>query len=256
MTLVLTDRPDPAVGLITLNRPEVLNALSYDLRQELVGALADFAAAPEIRAVILTGGASVFAAGADLKQIDRMGPVEMMEAAPERYWQAIAAFPKPLVAAVNGRAFGGGFEMVLHCDIVVAGQSATFALPEPKVGLMPGAGGTQRLPRAVGKHVAMRYLLTGDVMPARTAHDLGLVSDLVEDDAVMDTALDLARRISRRAPIALAQIKQAVLAGADLPLEAGLMIERKALQLLLSTEDKAEGITAFLEKRPPNFHNR
>ena len=256
MTLVLTDRPDPAVGRITLNRPEVLNALSYDLRQELVDALAVFAADPDIRAVILTGGPKVFAAGADLNQIDRMGPVEMMEAAPEQYWNAIADFPKPLIAAVNGRAFGGGFEMVLHCDIIVAGDSATFALPEPKVGLMPGAGGTQRLPRAIGKHLAMRYLLTGDTMTAETARDLGLVSDLVNDAEVMDTALSLARRISRRAPIALAQIKQAVLTGADLSLDAGLMIERKALQLLLATQDKAEGIAAFKEKRPPNFRNR
>lgn len=256
MTLVLTERPDPTVGLITLNRPAVLNALSYDLRQELVDALAAFAADDAIRAVILTGGPDVFAAGADLTQIDRMGPVEMIKAAPEQYWEAVADFPKPLIAAVNGRAFGGGFELVLLCDIVVAGHSATFALPEPKVGLMPGAGGTQRLPRAVGKHVAMRYLLTGNSMPAETARDLGLVTDLVIDAEVMDTALALARRIARRAPMAITQIKGAVLTGSDLPLDAALTIERKALQLLLATEDKAEGIAAFFEKRPANFRNR
>lgn len=256
MKLVLQEELVPGVGLLTLNRPDVRNALSFELRQELIDALADFARNDAIRCVVLTGGPDVFAAGADLKQLSRMGPIDMLEAAPERYWQAISAFPKPLIAAVNGLALGGGFELVMHADIIVAGQSATFGLPEVKLGLLPGAGGTQRLPRAIGKSPAMRFLLTGDPIPAPLAAELGLLSDVVPDDQVLEAATEIASKIARRPPLAVRMIKQCVLKGADLPLDAGLEIERKSLQLLLASEDKAEGIAAFIEKRQAVFKGR
>ena len=253
MNFVLLDRPAAGIARLTLNRPEVRNALSFELRQELVDSLAQIAADEHLRCAILTGGPSVFAAGADLRQLARTSSMEMIRVAPEKYWQAIAAFPKPLIAAVNGLALGGGFELAMLADIIVAGTSARFGLPECKLGLMPGAGGTQRLPRAVGKFSAMRYLLTGDMMSAETAAGLGLVSDLVPDEDVQETAFAIATRIAARGPLALRLIKEAVLGGMDLPLEAGLAIERKSIQLLMSSEDKDEGIAAFLEKRPPNF---
>ncbi|EBA06755.1 enoyl-CoA hydratase-related protein [Sagittula stellata] len=256
MTLVLNEEMAPGVGLLTLNRPDVRNALSFELRQQLIDALADFARNETIRCVVLTGGPDVFAAGADLKQLSRMGPIDMLEASPERYWQAISAFPKPLIAAVNGLALGGGFELVMHADIIVAGQSATFGLPEVKLGLLPGAGGTQRLPRAIGKSPAMRFLLTGDPIPAPLAAELGLLSDVVPDDQVLEAAREIASKIARRPPLAVRMIKQCVLNGADLPLDAGLEIERKSLQLLLASEDKAEGIAAFIEKRQAVFKGR
>lgn len=256
MSLVYTETPAPGIGLVRLNRPEVKNALSFELRQELIDALARFERDETIRCAIITGGPEVFAAGADLKQLSGTSSIDMMTNGSERYWLGVAAFPKPLVAAVNGLALGGGFELVMHADIIVAGISARFGLPEAKVGLIPGAGGTQRLPRAVGKFSAMRYLLTGDTMTAAEAYRLGLVSDLVPDEDVLDTALALTKRIARRAPLALRQIKEAVLAGADLPLDAALRIERKAVQLLMSSEDKAEGTAAFLAKRKPNFRGR
>jgi enoyl-CoA hydratase len=256
MNFVLSETPQPQVGLITLNRPNARNALSFALRQELVDALATFAQDDSIRCVVLTGGPHVFAAGADLKQLGETGSVEMLRLGVERYWLSIAAFPKPLIAAVNGLALGGGFELAMHADIVVAGASAQFGLPEVKVGLMPGGGGTQRLPRAVGKFAAMRYLLTGDTMSAEEAHRLCLVSDIVPDDKVLSTAMSIAGRIASRAPLAVRQVKEAVLAGADAPLDAALRIERKGVQVLMDSEDKAEGIRAFLEKRNPRFQGR
>ncbi|MAZ16786.1 MAG: enoyl-CoA hydratase [Ahrensia sp.] len=256
MSLVLKDTPSPSIGLLTLNRPDARNALSFELRQELIDGLAEFAEDEAIRCVILTGGNEIFAAGADLRQLGETNSIDMMRIGAERYWLAISAFPKPLIAAVNGFALGGGFELAMHADIIIAGESARFGLPEVKVGLIPGAGGTQRLPRAIGKFAAMRFLLTGDTMSAEKAERLGLVSEVVADSAVLTTALDIAGRIAQRAPLAVRQAKEAVLSGADVPLDAALKIERKALQLLMSSEDKAEGIASFLEKRPPVFRGR
>ena len=256
MSLVLKETRSEAIGLLTLNRPEARNALSFELRQELIDGLDAFAQDEAIRCVVLTGGPEIFAAGADLRQLGETGSIDMVRMGAEKYWLAVGAFPKPLIAAVNGLALGGGFELAMLADIIVAGASARFGLPEVKVGLIPGAGGTQRLPRAIGKFAALRYLMTGDMMSAEKAEALGLVSEVVPDAQVLDTALDIAGRISRRAPLALRQLKEAVLAGEDLPLDAALRIERKALQLLMSSEDKAEGVAAFLEKRSPVFRGR
>lgn len=250
---VLVDRPEEPVLRATLNRPEAMNALSMPMRE----ALADFARRVDtetgIRVGIITGGPTVFAAGADIKAMVDARPMVLHRRGIHRLWQAIAECRKPLIAAVNGYALGGGCELAMHCDLIVAGTGARFGLPEVKVGIMPGAGGTQRLIRAVGKHRALRLLLTGEPIDAPTAADWGLVTDLVHDDAVMETALSLAGTIARRSPLAVEHIKEVALAGADLPLSAGLMLERKSMHLLFDTADQTEGMTAFLDRRRPDF---
>ncbi len=168
----------------------------------------------------------------------------------------MANCPHPVIAAVNGYALGGGMELAMHADIIVAGRSAKFGQPEVKVGIMPGAGGTQRLTRAVGKFKAMRLCLTGEIITAEEANAMGLVSDLVDDDQVFAHALGLARRIAGLPPIAVQQVKEVILHGQDASLGAALALERKALQILFSTEDKHEGMAAFLEKRKPSYTGR
>lgn len=250
---VLIDQPGEHILRATLNRPEARNALSMPVRQ----ALADFArrvdADADLRVGIITGGPDVFAAGADIKAMVDASPMALHRRGIHRLWQAIAECRKPLIAAVNGYALGGGCELAMHCDLIVAGTGALFGLPEVKVGIMPGAGGTQRLIRAVGKHRALRLLLTGEPIDARTAAAWGLVTDLVHDDAVMETALSLAGTIARRPALAVEHIKEVALAGADLPLAAGLMLERKSMHLLFDTADQTEGMAAFLDKRKPVF---
>jgi len=174
----------------------------------------------------------------------------------ERYWNAIAQCPKPVIAAVNGYALGGGCELAMHADIIIAGKGATFGQPEIKVGLMPGAGGTQRLFRAVGKFHAMRMIMTGAMVKAEEAYIIGLVSQVTEDDQTIPTAIQMAQSLAKMPPIALQQIKEVALMSEDVPLNAGLMLERKAFQLLFSTEDKNEGVQAFIEKRKPLYQGK
>ena len=256
MSLILISEPHPGVRLVTLNRPDARNALSLELREELTAALDDFALSSEVRVVVLTGGDSIFAAGADLREMAATGPRDMLLRNIERHWRALAAFPKPLIAAVNGAAFGGGFEIAMHADIILASRGAKFALPEVTLGLMPGGGGTQRLIRLVGKARAMRYLLTGDRIDAAQAAEMGIISDCVDTENAIPAAIDLAARIAKLPPLALQQIKEATLAGADAPLSTGLLLERRAGHVLLDTDDLQEGINAFFDKRPANFTGR
>lgn len=253
MRLVLVDRPSHDVAIVRLNRPDVRNALDLEIRRELAGVFAAFVDADDLRCVILTGGEEVFAAGADIADMSRIGAIEMYHRHTERLWAAIADCPVPVIAAVNGYALGGGMELAMHADIIIAGRGATFGQPEVKVGIMPGAGGTQRLTRAVGKFRAMQLCLTGESIGAEEAHQMGLVSKVVDDRDVMPTALAYADKIARLPPIAVAQIKEVILAGADAPLGAALTLERKALQVLFASRDKSEGMTAFLEKRAPDY---
>lgn len=253
---LVLERPAPGVALLRLNRPEVRNALSLEMRRSLAEHLRALAEEPDTRAVILTGGDRAFAAGADVKAMATAGPMALQARGLHRLWQAIADFPKPLIAAVCGPAFGGGCELALHADIIVAGEGASFGQPEVKLGIMPGAGGTQRLVRALGKHRALRLLLTGEIIPARQAADWGLVTDLVPDAEVLPRALSLAERLAALPPLAVQHIKETVLAGADLPLSAALLLERRAFHMLFDTEDQKEGMAAFLEKRPPRFEGR
>jgi len=181
------------------------------------------------------------------------GAIDMMLRNAHLLWRAIAACPKPVIAAVNGFAWGGGCELAMHADIIIAGEGASFCQPEVKVGVMPGAGGTQRLARAIGKFAAMKMVLTGQPMAARDALAAGLASEVVADDQVQARALELASQIADMPPLAIMQIKEVLLAGQDASLETALMLERKAFQLLFASRDQKEGVQAFFEKRKPNF---
>jgi enoyl-CoA hydratase/carnithine racemase len=256
MNEIIASRPETGVAILRINRPDVRNALNKDVRQQLAEHFTAIAQDPEIRCVILTGGDKFFAAGADLRDIAEATAIEMHLRQVQRLWQVIASCPKPLIAAVNGYAWGGGCELAMHADIIVAGENASFAQPEIKVGIMPGAGGTQRLTRAVGKFQAMKMLLTGQPISGREAFAAGLASEVVEDEKVQERALELARTIAAMPPLAAAQIKEVVLAGQDASLDAALMLERKAFHLLFASQDQKEGMRAFFEKRKPSYEGK
>ncbi len=244
------------VALVRLHRPDKRNALSVGLRRKLVAVLQQLDSDAGVRAIVLAGSPRVFAAGADLAEIADAGAIDMMLRDTLRLWSAIARLDTPMVAAVRGMALGGGFELALHADLIVAGDNARFGLPEIKVGLMPGAGGTQRLLRLLGRQRTLRLLLTGDTLSASQAQALGIVNEVVPDDQVEPEAVALAQRVAAMPPLAVRQIREVVAAGADCPLEAALRLEHKALQLLCASQDKQEGIRAFLEKRAPRFTGR
>ncbi len=251
--VVLVDRPTAAVARVRIHRPEARNALNPAVRQQLAEHFTALANDPEVRCIVLTGGEHVFAAGADLKDLADLDAITLLRRHTERLWQAIADCPQPVIAAVNGLAWGGGCELAMHADLIVAAESASFCQPEVKVGVMPGAGGTQRLTRAVGKFKAMKMLLTGAPLSAREADAIGLVSEVCADGDAQVRALALAEQIARRPPLAVQQIKEVLLAGADAPLDTALMLERKAFQLLFASHDQKEGMRAFLDKREPLF---
>ena len=256
MSVVLLERPGDAIALLRLNRPDRLNALNMELRETLAAHFTQLAANETVRCVVITGDEKAFAAGADLTELVERTPTDAAFARTRAAWAAIERYRRPIVAAVSGFALGGGCELAMHCDIIIAGQGARLGQPEVKVGIMPGAGGTQRLVRAVGKFAAMRWLLTGDLLSASDAHRLGLVSEVVPDGEVLQHALEIAARIAALPPIAVAAIKEAVLLGADLPLEAALRLEGQSFQMLFATDDHTEGMRAFLEKRKPEFKGR
>lgn len=244
------------IAIVKINRPEAKNALNGEVRKQLAQIFSELSFNDEINAVVLTGGDEVFAAGADLKEMATATSTEMLLRHTERYWNVISQCPKPVIAAVNGYALGGGCELAMHADIIIAGKSAVFGQPEIKVGLMPGAGGTQRLFRAVGKFHAMRMIMTGAMVKAEEAYIIGLVSQVTEDDQTIPTAIQMAQSLAKMPPIALQQIKEVALMSEDVPLNAGLTLERKAFQLLFSTEDKNEGVQAFIEKRKPSYQGK
>lgn len=256
MAAVLLEKPIDGVALVKINRPEAKNALNTEVRQLLARHFGDLARDANIRCIVLAGNESAFAAGADLKELAGSGSLDVMLRRVHLLWQAISSCPKPVIAAVNGYAWGGGCELAMHADIIIAGESASFCQPEVRVGIMPGAGGTQRLLRAVGKFQAMKMILTGAPVAAREALSMGLVSEVVADDEVLDTALAMAQQISRMPPLAVEQMKEVVLAGQDAPLETALMLERKAFQLLFDSRDQKEGMAAFFEKRKPQYEGR
>jgi enoyl-CoA hydratase len=253
---ILEERPANGIALLRLNRPDVLNALSMSVRQSLAELVTRLDADREVRAIVITGNGKAFAAGADLVELEQRTVHDPAFRASRVAWEAMESCRKPILAAVNGVALGGGCELALHCDIIIAGQSARFGLPEVKVGIMPGAGGTQRLLRAAGKFKAMRYALTGDFIPAAEAVIMGLASEVVPDTEVLPHALELAAKIAALPPIAVDAIKEVILLGENASLESALVLERKAFQLLFATEDRTEGMGAFLEKRQPVFKGR
>jgi enoyl-CoA hydratase/carnithine racemase len=253
---VLSEIRDDGVAVIRFNRPEALNALNIATRKALAAAFTALHDNTDVRCIVLTGDDRAFAAGADLKEFVAEGPVEIMRRRSERYWQAVAQTPQPIIAAIRGYAMGGGLEVAMACDLIVVGETAQLGQPEIRVGIMPGAGGTQRLTRAVGKFQAMRMCLTGKPISGREAFAIGLASEVVPDEEVLETALKMAASIARMPPLAAQSIKEAIVQGESASLEAALMLERKAFQLLFASEDKAEGMTAFLEKRRPEFGGR
>lgn len=238
---------------LTLDRPEARNALDTALLGRLAEELTALAADPGCRAVLLTGAGGHFAAGADIGEIEGKGRAEAAADPRKAHWAAIRAFPKPVVAAVDGFALGGGLELALLADLMVVGATARLGLPETNLGLMPGAGGTQRLTALVGRARAMRMILTGEIVDAATAESWGLAAWAVEG-AAGPLAEELAARLARRAPLALAAAKRAVVAAAEGALD--LAGERAAFEALLDTADKAEGLRAFREKRKPEWQGR
>jgi enoyl-CoA hydratase len=252
---ILIDR-DVTVGVVTLNRPKVLNALSPELIAELTEALSELDDDADIRAVVLTGGARVFAAGADIGDMAERSPVDQLLRDQTGLWTGITSFSKPLIAAVNGYALGGGCELALMCDLIVAGDNARFGQPEINLGIIPGAGGTQRWPRTVGKYVAMEVNLGGGQISARRAFQLGLVNRVVPHEATLRVAVALAGQLAAKPPLALRLAKEAVNKSLETPLSEGLADERKNFYFLFATEDQKEGMRAFLEKRRGQFKGR
>lgn len=244
------------VAIIRLDRPKALNALCDGLVAEMAEALDALEGDREVSVAILTGGTDVFAAGADLKEMTGKTLPEVVAEDFSGCCPRLAEFGPPVIAAVAGYALGGGCELVEMCDIVIAADTARFGHPEISVGTMPGAGGTQRLPRAVGKHKAMDLLLTGRMMDATEAERAGLVSRVVPEKELMDTALSVARRVASYSRPVLKLLKQAVLRSQGMPLGEGLVFERKLFQMTFGFEDRREGMEAFVEKRKPLFRHR
>ncbi|MCL6687448.1 2,3-dehydroadipyl-CoA hydratase [Pseudomonas sp. R3.Fl] len=248
--------PEDGVRLITLQRPEALNALNTELLGELAAELDAAERDAETRVVVITGSRKAFAAGADIKEMAERDLVGILNDPRVAHWQRITAFAKPLIAAVNGFALGGGCELAMHADILIAGEDARFGQPEINLCIIPGAGGTQRLLRAVGKSLAMQMVLTGEAIDARHALRAGLVSEVTQPEFTVERALQVARVIARKAPLAVRMAKEALLKAQDTDLASGLRFERHAFTLLAGTADREEGIRAFQEKRPARFLGR
>jgi enoyl-CoA hydratase/carnithine racemase len=245
-----------AVGLAQLNRPDARNALSAELMEELGALLERWDDDPEIACVVIAGGEEWFAAGADIKAMATRSFQEALVSPSARFWPLLAGVRTPLVAAVSGYALGGGCELALACDMIVASESAEFGQPEILLGIIPGGGGTQRLARVMGKQRAMELVLTGRRIDADEAHRLGIVNKVASRDGWLDAALELAGVVASRPPLAARLGKQAVLAADETALSAGLEAERRLFELAMATEDRVEGMTAFVEKRPPEFRGR
>ncbi|MFM1990053.1 MAG: hypothetical protein RJA99_3010 [Pseudomonadota bacterium] len=254
-TLIVETRD--RVGLIRLNRPKALNALNDALMDELGRALLAFDGDESIGAIVLTGSDRAFAAGADIAAMADWSYMDVYKTEYlTRNWEHIRRVRKPVVAAVSGFALGGGCELAMMCDIVIAGDTAKFGQPEIKLGVIPGAGGTQRLPRAVGKAKAMDLCLTGRMMDAAEAERAGLVSRVVPAAAVLDEALAVAAQIASFSLPSVMMLKESINRAYEAPLSEGLLFERRVFHSLFATEDQKEGMRAFLEKRPPGFRNR
>ena len=252
---VLTEVDGP-IGIVRINRPAVLNALNPATIEEIGQALSEFDRNDAIRCLILTGDDRSFAAGADIGQMAETGAVDILRDDDAARWARLRSLRKPLIAAVSGSALGGGCELALMCDLVVAAESAQFGQPEVKIGIIPGAGGTQRWARAAGKAKAMEAVLIGEPLRAAEAERIGLINRVVPDGAHLHEAKRLARLIAARPPLAVRLGKEAVNQASEVGLSAGLELERKLFYLLFASEDKREGMKAFLEKRPATFTGR
>ena len=251
--VVLAER-DGAVGIARLNRPEARNALSADLMERLVEVIEDWDADDDVRCIVIAGGDDYFAAGADIKAMRERSFQETMANPTSVLWSRLAACRTPMIAAVSGFALGGGCELALICDMIVASEKAEFGQPEITLGIIPGAGGTQRLTRVIGKQRAMELVLTGRRVSAQEALAMGFVNRV--EKRWFEAAVELAQVVARRAPIAVRLGKQAVQAADETALAAGIAYERRLYELAMATEDRLEGMTAFIEKRRPEFRGR
>jgi enoyl-CoA hydratase/carnithine racemase len=247
---------DGQVGIVRLDRPDARNALSPGLMAELADAVESFDADAEVHCIVLAGSDEVFAAGADIKVMAERTFQDVLNASTMPFWQRIGACRTPLIAAVSGFALGGGCELALLCDMIVASETAEFGQPEITLGIIPGGGGTQRLARVLGKQRAMELVLTGRRIDANEAHRLGIVNRVTAKGKWLEEAIELAQVVARRPPVAVRLAKQAVLAADETPLAAGLAHERRLYELAMATEDRVEGMRAFIEKRRPDFQGR
>lgn len=250
---VVTEKLENHIALVRIHRPDALNALNIATRQALAESFARLQEDDDVRCIVLTGDEKAFAAGADLKELSTASSIDMFKRRTERYWQVVNQTPQPIIAAIQGYAMGGGLELAMMCDLIVVGENAQLAQPEIKVGIMPGAGGTQRLTRAIGKYNAMKINLLGKPFSGQEAYEMGLACEVCKDEEVLETALKMATTISRMPPLAVQSIKQSIIHGQDASLEAGLFLERKAFQQLFASEDQTEGMQAFIDKRRASF---
>jgi len=252
----VTEQYQPGIALIQLNRPKELNALNPQLMQEVRDTLLQLDRNDQVKVVIITGNDQAFAAGADIKQMADKSAIDMQVMDQFSTWDQIRKTKKPIIAAVSGFALGGGCEFVMTCDMVIASETAKFGQPEIKLGTIPGAGGTQRLTKAVGKAKAMELILTGRFLSAQEAHFYGLVNKVVPVEMYMHEAVELAKEIAQMSPIAVQLAKEAVNRSFETQLDEGLMFERKNFYLTFASEDQKEGMKAFVEKRKPDFKGR
>ncbi len=244
------------VALVRLNRPEARNALSPELMEELASALEGFDADPEVRCIVIAGSDEVFASGADIRALRDRTFEEALRHPSASFWRRVAAVKTPTIAAVSGWALGGGCELALTCDMIVASEQAEFGQPEITLGIIPGGGGSQRLARTIGKQRAMELLLTGRRLSAQEALGMGFVNSVTGKREWLEKAVELAGVVASRPPIAARLAKQAVLAAEEMPMSGGLDAERRLYELAMATEDRVEGMEAFLEKRKPDFKGR
>ncbi len=244
---------DGNVGVIQLDRPKVYNALNRKMVDEIVDQLFEYDQADDIRVIVITGSDRAFAAGADIEEMAEDDAVSLELLNQFAQWDRISTIKKPILGAASGFVFGGGFELALNCDMLFASETAQFRFPEVTLAVMPGAGGTQRLTKAMGKTKALEYLWTGDTIPAKEALQYGLVNRLIAPELVMEETMKFAHRLAKQPPLSLRLIKEAVNKAVDHPLQEGMELERKNFYLLFSSQDQKEGMQAFLEKRNPRF---
>jgi enoyl-CoA hydratase/carnithine racemase len=256
LAIVETSVDDFHVGLLRLNHPETRNSLSSEMREGILAGLERFDADPEVRCIVIAGSDKIFASGADIRALAARGLGEPSDASGAEFWRRIAAVQTPLIAAVSGYALGGGCELALACDMVVADETVRFGQPEITLGIIPGGGGTQRLTRAIGKQRAMEYVLTGRRFDAGMAFQWGLVNKVVKKGDHELEAVELARTIAERPPLAARLAKQAVIAAEETALSAGIEAERRLYEIAMATEDRVEGMTAFIEKREPKYEGK
>jgi enoyl-CoA hydratase/carnithine racemase len=254
--LIETSVDEYHVAVLRLNRPEARNALSAEMMEQIASELERLDPDPEVRCIVIAGSDEVFAAGADIRAMSERSFAEALRHPAASFWRRLAAIKTPMIAAVSGYALGGGCELALACDMIVASDTALFGQPEITLGIIPGGGGTQRLARVIGKQRAMEYVLTGRRFDAGMAMRWGLVNQVVGKGLWLTEAVELARTVAERPPIAARLAKQAVLAADETTLSAGLENERRLYELAMATEDRVEGMQAFLEKREPKFEGR